>query len=77
MNNFQFLSSQFSPYIPEHAAAFVHHMGVYLCPLGHSLPRNFSSNCFDVGVSDVLLPCRFGHVDMLGSWAVGGEVRRS
>ena len=68
------LSSQFSPYIPKHAAAYVHHMIAYLCPPGHSLPLNLSSNCVDIGVSDVLLPCQFGEI--IGVWAVGGEVRR-
>ena len=70
-----FLSSQFGPYIPEHAAAYVHHMVAYLCPLGHSLPSNFSSNCFDIGVDDILNPCWLNEV--IGAWAVGGEVSSS
>ena len=69
------LSSQFRPVIPEHAAAYVHHMVASLCPLGYSLPENLSANCFDIGVYDILNPCRSG--EALGAWAVGGEVSSS
>ena len=65
-------SSQFGAIIPTHAAAYVHHMVAYLCPLGHTLPHNLSSDCFDAGVYDVLNPCRANEV--VGAWAVGGEV---
>ena len=66
------LSSQFHPVIPKHAAAYVHHMIAYLCPLGYNLPPNLSIKCFDTGRHDVFSPCRSNEV--IGSWAVGGEV---
>ena len=66
---------QFGAIIPTHAAAYVHHMVAFLCPFGHTLPHNLSSDCFDAGVADVLNPCQANEV--IGTWAIGGEVSNS
>ena len=50
-------------------------MVAFLCPLGHILPHSLSFDCFDAGVGDLLTPCEANEV--IGTWAVGGEVSSS